>query len=288
MSLFESNLSQSQSTGGYRDGPHFPGRAPAGMLAATGRWTIASVQGLIRFIIIAVAVLWQSCRPLTWRRTVRAEFLHQCHLVGTRALPSIMLTGMLMGLAIVFEALYWLKVFGQTESAGSLLVLVLVREIAPLFVAMIVIGRSISVLLLEMGNMQADGQIQMLDAQGIDPFIYLMVPRVMAVSICMFCLTIVFTVVSLGAGFIAGNALNATNLTVYDFIFEILSAMGPSDFAIIPLTTLSTGFVTAMIGCTAGLSFTGSATDVPGLLPAGIMKSVVTTLLISGVLSLLI
>ena len=288
MSLFESNLSQPQDTGGYRDGPHFAGRAPARMLAATGRWTIASVQGLIRFISIAVAVLWQSCRPLTWRRTVRAEFLHQCHLVGTRALPSIMLTGMLMGLAIVFEALYWLKVFGQTESAGSLLVLVLVREIAPLFVAMIVIGRSISVLLLEMGNMQADGQIQMLDAQGIDPFIYLMVPRVMAVSICMFCLTIVFTVVSLGAGFIAGNALNATNLTVYDFIFEILSAMGPSDFAIIPLTTLSTGFVTAMIGCTAGLSFTGSATDVPGLLPAGIMKSVVTTLLISGVLSLLI
>jgi hypothetical protein len=42
-----------------------------------------------------------------------------------------------------------------------------------------------------------------------------------------------------------------------------------------------------MIGCTAGLSFTGSATDVPGLLPAGIMKSVVTTLLISGALSLL-
>ncbi len=42
--------------------------------------------------------------------------------------------------------------------------------------------------------------------------------------------------------------------------------MGPSDFAIIPLTTLSTGFVTAMIGCTAGLSFTGSTADVPGLL----------------------
>ena len=288
MSLFESNSSPPRNSFGYRDDLHFADQAPAGMLAATGRWTIASVQELVRFFSLAVAVLWQSCRPLTWRRTVRSEFLHQCHQVGTRALPFIMLTGILVGLAIVFETLYWLKVFGKTESAGSLLVLVLVREIAPLVVAAIVIGRSISVFLLELGNMQADGQVQMLDAQGIDPFIYLIVPRVMAVSVCMFCLTIVFTVVTLGAGFIAGNALNATNLTVYDFIFEILSAMGPSDFAIIPLTTLSTGFVTAMIGCTAGLSFTGSAADVPGLLPTGIMKSVLATLLISGVLSLLI
>ena len=288
MSLFESNSSPPRNSFGYRDDPHFADQASAGKLAAAGRWTIASVQEFVRFNSIAVAVLRQSCRPLTWRRTVRAEFLHQCHQVGTRALPFIMLTGILFGLAIVFETLYWLKVFGQTESAGSLLVLVLVRVIAPLVVAAIVIGRSISVFLLELGNMQADGQVRMLDAQGIDPFIYLIVPRVMAVSICMFCLTIVFTVVTLGAGFIASNALNATHLTVDNFIIEILAAMGPSDFAIIPLTTLSTGFVTAMIGCTAGLSFTGSATDVPGLLATGIMKSVLTTLLISGVLSLLI
>jgi len=277
-----------QNRGVKRDAPHFASQAPAGMLVATGRWTIASVQGFVGLINIAVAVLRQSCRPLTWRRTVRVEFLHQCHLAGTRALPFIMLTGILVGLAIVFETLYWLKVFGQTESAGSLLVLVLVREIAPLVVAGIVIGRSVSVFLLELGNMQANGQVRMLDAQGIDPFIYLIVPRVMAVTVCMFCLTIMFTVVTLGAGFIAGNALNATNLTIYDFILEILAAMEPLDFAIVPLTTFSTGFMTAMIGCTAGLSFTGSATDVPGLLPAGIMKCVLTTLLISGVLTLLI
>ena len=177
-----------------------------------------------RFWSIAAAALWQSCRLLTWRRTVRAEFLHQCHQVGTRALPFITLTALIAGLGIVFETIYWLKVFGQSGFAGSLLVMVLVREIAPLLVALIVIGRSVSVIMIELGIMQAEGQIRMLDAQGIDPFIYLLVPRVMAVSVCMFSLTIVFTVVTLAAGFVAGNALSGTNLTVYDFVFEILSA----------------------------------------------------------------
>ncbi len=261
---------------------------PPGVVAATGQWTINQLQGLITFFSISAAALWQSWRLLTWRRTVRAEFFHQCHQVGTRALPFLMITALIVGLGVVFETLYWLKVFGQSELAGSLLVVVLVREIAPLLVALIVIGRSVSVIMIELGIMQADGQIRMLDAQGIDPFIYLLVPRVMAVSVCMFSLTIVFTVVTLAAGFVAGNALSGTNLTVYDFVFEILSAMGPADFATIPVTTLLIGFVTGLIGCTTGLSFSGVASDVHDLLPSGIMKSVIATLLISVVVTLIL
>jgi len=272
----------------YHDQPNDDRPGSAGVVAVTGQWTINQLQSLIVFFSISAAVLWQSCRLLTWRRTVRAEFFHQCHQVGTRALPFLMITALIVGLGVVFETLYWLKVFGQSELAGSLLVVVLVREIAPLLVALIIIGRSVSVIMIELGIMQADGQIRMLDAQGIDPFIYLLVPRVMSVSVCMFSLTIVFTVVTLAAGFVAGNALSGTNLTVYDFVFEILSAMGPADFATIPVTTLSIGFVTALIGCTTGLSFSGFASDVHGLLPSGIMKSVIATLLISFLVTVLI
>jgi len=270
----------------YHDQPHQGRPASPGVVAVTGQWTIDQLRKFVAFTSIAAAALWQSCRLLTWRRTVRAEFLHQCHQVGTRALPFITLTALIAGLGIVFETLYWLKVFGQSGFAGSLLVMVLVREIAPLLVALIVIGRSVSVIMIELGVMQAGGQIRMLDAQGIDPFIYLLVPRVMAVSVCMFSLTGVFTFITLAAGFVAVNALSATNLTVYDFVFEILSAMGPGDFATIPVTTLSIGFVTGLIGCTTGLSFSGSASNVHDLLPSGIMKSVIATLLISVLVTL--
>jgi phospholipid/cholesterol/gamma-HCH transport system permease protein len=279
-------MSASQEPAVYHDQPHQCRPASQGVVAVTGQWTINQLRKFVAFISIAAAALWQSCRLLTWRRTVRAEFLHQCHQVGTRALPFITLTALIAGLGIVFETLYWLKVFGQSGFAGSLLVMVLVREIAPLLVALIVIGRSVSVIMIELGVMQAGGQIRMLDAQGIDPFIYLLVPRVMAVSVCMFSLTGVFTFITLAAGFVAVNALSATNLTVYDFVFEILSAMGPGDFVTIPVTTLSTGFVTGLIGCTNGLSFSGSASNVHDLLPSGIMKSVIATLLISVLVTL--
>ena len=259
-----------------------------GFSAGIGQWIIRQIHGLIQFSGIAVAVVWQGLRPLTWRRTVRAEFLEQCHQVGMRALPFILITGCLVGLGIVYQAIYWLGMFGQAGFTGRILVLILVREAAPLFVALIVIGRSGSVIMMELCNMRIDGQLRMLDAQGVDPFLFLVVPRAVAVSVCMFSLTIAFIAVALGSGFLAGNALGSMDFTLYDFVFGILAKMGLAEFATIPLKTVSIGFVVALIACTTGLSVSGSRSDLLAALPRGITKSVLATLLISSVLTLLV
>jgi phospholipid/cholesterol/gamma-HCH transport system permease protein len=249
---------------------------------AVGRQTIALLPRLVEFISTAAAVMWQGARPLTWRRSVKAEFLHQCHHTGTRALPFIALTAVFIGLAMVYQALHWLRVFGQSELVGDIIVLVLIRELSPLLVSLIVLGRSGPVILAQLGTMQAEGQVHSLDAQGIDPFVYLLVPRVLAVSLCTFCLTIAFIVVALATGFVAGNTLQTTDMTVYDYMASILTAMGPKDYAVIPLKTLSIGFAVGLIVCSTGLSGTEIVTDVPLLLPGGIMKSVLAVILLSG------
>ena len=259
-----------------------------GFAASVGQRAIDQVRGLIQFTGIAVAVFRQSLRPLTWRRTVRAELFEQCHQVGIHALPFILITGSLVGFGIVYQAIYWLDLFGQTEYTAPILVTVLVREVAPLFVALIVIGRSGAVILVELGNMRIDGQVRMLDAQGIDPFLFLIVPRVVAVSASMFSLTIAFITVALVSGFLAGNALGSMDFTLYDFVFRILSDMGPADFATIPLKTFTIGFVVSLIACTIGLSVSGSRSDLLAELPRYVTKSALAALLISILLTLLL
>jgi phospholipid/cholesterol/gamma-HCH transport system permease protein len=281
-------MSESQLSAVNLDSQAAAKKGPGGFAAMIGQWTIHQVRGLIQFTSVAVAVIWQGLRPLTWRRTVRAEFFELCYLVGLRALPFILITGSLVGLGMVYQAIYWLGIFGQTEFTGPILVLVLVREVAPLFVALTVIGRSGSVILVELGNMRIDGQVRMLDAQGVDPFIFLVVPRVVAVSVCMFSLTIAFIAVALVSGFLAGNALGSMDFTLQDFVFGILSKMGPEDFATIPLKTISTGFVVAVMAGIAGLSVSGSRSDLLAALPRCVTKSALTALLISILLTLLL
>lgn len=281
-------MNEFQKTAARRNSQAAAEAGAVGLTAIVGQWTIRQVWGLIQLSGIAVAVIRQSFRPLTWRRTVRAELSEQCLEVGLQALPFILITGSLVGFGLVYQAIYWLGLIGQTEFTAPVLVTVLVREVAPLFVALIVIGRSGSVIIVELGNMRIDGQIRMLDAQGIDPFLFLVIPRVVAISVCMFSLTVVFIAVALCSGFLTGNALGSMNMTLQQFITGIVMEMGIAEFAMVPLKTVSIGFVVALIVCTTGLSVTVSRTQLLAAMPRGITKSALAALLISVLMTMLL
>jgi phospholipid/cholesterol/gamma-HCH transport system permease protein len=258
-----------------------------GLLAAIGEGAIDLLRPLIELSSLAVAVLWQGGRPLNWRRTLVKEFMRQCDLVGIGSLPFILLSGLLIGLAMVFQVLFWLKFLGQVSLAGKIIVLGLVREIAPLLVALIAIGRSGSVNMVELGHMRTSGQLRMLEAQGIDPFLFLIVPRCLATALSMFCLTVVFTLVALATGYLVGRVVLSTDTTAIEFINNVLGAMGVGEYAIIALKPLIAGLLITLITCTTGLSVGGPAGQLAGALPRGFVKSVLAVFLVSGTLTLL-
>ena len=270
------------------------GRAPSVMrtvmqpLRHIGAWCIATWRGVTAAISIGVAVVLQACRPVTWRRTVRAEFVRNCAQVALHGLPAIIITGLLVGLGMVNQVLYGLRLAGQEALIGKFLVLGLVREIAPVVVGMLVIGRSGSTMMVELGTMRTGGQVHLLDAQGIDPFLYLVIPRVLATALGVFCLTMVFLVVALATGLVVANILGLTSLTLLDFLEAVLTAMGPKEYALVLLKTLAIGFAIGLISCTTGLAIGSVVPEVSALLPRGFVKAVLATLLISGGLTMLL
>ena len=258
------------------------------LLATTGRWTIGLWQWPVSFISDAVAVIWQSCRPITWRRSIRIEFMRQCYQVGAQALPFILVSGIFVGFGIVAQALHWLKVFGSTALFGGFLSTVLVREIAPVLVGLIMIGRSGATLLVELGTMKTEGQVHMLDAQGIDPFLYLVVPRVLAFCVCMFSLTTAFVAVALLAGFASGTLIGMIQFTFFDFINRAIGSMGRQTYLLFTLKTVTIGFVVALISCKTALSLTDVSAKVLDIMPRGFAKSALATLIISIALTILL
>lgn len=258
------------------------------LLAASGRWTIALVRPLIELSSMAVAVLWQSCRPLNWRRTLVTEFTRQCYLVGIGSLSFILLSGVLIGLAMVVQFLFWLGLAGQRSLVGKVIVLVLVREIAPLLVALIIVGRSGSVNMVELGHMRTNGQLRMLDAQGIDPFLFFIIPRALATAASMFCLTVVFILTALATGYLAGSLVYASDRTPVEFLNAVLAEMGIGEYAIIVLKPSIAGLLVSLITCITGLSVGSQAGQVAEVLPIGFVKSVLAVFLVSGTLSILL
>jgi phospholipid/cholesterol/gamma-HCH transport system permease protein len=264
------------------------GSMPRRLLATIGQWTIGFWQWPVQFISDAVAVIWQSCRPTTWRHSIRTEFMRQCYQVGASALPFILFSGIFVGFGILAQAIHWLKVFGSTALFGGFMSTVLVREIAPVLVGLILIGRSGSSLLVELGTMKTEGQVRMLDAQGIDPFLYLVVPRVLAFCVCMFSLTTVFVAVAFLAGFALGALLGLIQFTFFDFINRAIGSIGWQTYVLFTLKTVTIGFTVALISCRTSLSLSGVSAKVQDIMPRGFTKSALATLIISIALTILL
>jgi len=258
------------------------------VLAYVGRGTIALVRPPVRLCGVAAAVLYQACRPINWRRTLIDEFVRQGFQVGIGALPFTLISGVVIGLAMVNQLVYWLTIAGQSTLFGEVIVLTMVREIAPFIVALIVIGRSGSVNMVEFGSMNAGGQLRMLDAQGIDIFLFLVVPRCLATALSMFCLTLTFILTALLLGFIVGSLMQFTGATIVEFFNEVLAAMGAGEYAIVILKPLLIGLLVTIITCTTGLAVDGRTRHVAQVLPSGFIKSLLALFIVSGGLSLLL
>lgn len=256
------------------------------ILRAVGTPVLRIISKILFGLGVAFAVLRQAARPINWRRTVRAEFHRTLKQAVPETLPTILVTAALIGLVMVYQALYWLQIVGEISRVGRILVLVLVRELAPVLVGLIVLGRSGTVGLVELGAMRQGGQIRRLDALGIDPLIYLLMPRALAITVATFALTVLFIAAALTVGFIAGAALGAVKITFAQFLDNVIRAMEPQDYLVLPVKSLAIGFVVGFICCFVALNPSRRETDITTSLPRGFVRAVLAVLFVAGMLTL--
>lgn len=236
---------------------------------------------------VAARVLGLALTPAGWPRTVRGVLARQILFTGLDAARFTGMVGAVIGLAIVLQAQLLLTQLGQTAYIGPILVTVVIREAGPLLVNFIVIMRSGTAIASELSTMRVAGEIRVLDAQGLDPLACLVVPRGIGVAVSVFCLTIVFILVSFATGYAASLALSPNPVALSMFIDSVAKAIQPRDIANLATKTLLPGLLTGLICSMEGLGVRGALTEVPQAATRGVVRSVAALFLVSIVVSLL-
>jgi len=244
-------------------------------------------QRLQNLVALTSTVLWLALHPRYWRRTVRDVLARQVLFTGVEAVRFVSLVAFLVGISIVVQAQLWLTKFGQSAYLGPLLVTVIIREVGPLLTNFVVIGRSGAAIASELGNMRVSNEINVLDAQGLDPMTYLVLPRVLGVGISVFCLTIVFICVSLISGYLSGLLMGVTSVSPGMFAASVFKALQPSDVFNVIAKTFIPGMLTGAICCQEGLRVEGSITEVPQATTRGLVRSVLALFITSALVSIL-
>lgn len=260
---------------------------PRGPWLDTLLFCLRPVLWLMDILAIAGAIVGQGLRPLTWRRPVRAEFVRFLDLAGVRALPAVFGAGLLAGVSLIAQALYWLEQLGEIDLIRTVLIVVVVREIGPLLVALLVLGRGGLLLMSDLGRMRRTGEYRALATQGIDPFLIVIVPRVLAISIGCFCLTMVFIVAAFASGYAAASVLGLAAVSPADFGAEALGSIGASGYLVLPLKTLLMGLAIGAVCSLTALEAEPGLLEGQSRLPRGFLRSVLAVFVVSGLISLL-
>ena len=140
---------------------------------------------------------------------------------------------------------------------------------------------------VELANMTLTGKVRMLDAQGIDPLIYLVMPRVAAMVVSTFCLTLLFIIFSFVSGYLFSSVLGLRVAAPGIFLNQVFRAFQPKDVLNLLVTGLFPALLTSIICCSEGLNVLPASTAVPLATRRALSHSVAGLFLISVPVSVL-
>lgn len=253
----------------------------AAVLGGIGDFCVGLIRWISAVAGLGAVVVARALRLQSWRRPVRAEFARVFIMAAWQGLLATLCVAVLVGGTLVNEGLYWLRTLGNIEAIRQLLVDVLVDYMAPLLVALLVIGRTGVVMTIEIATMNQKGMLDVLRAQGLNIIGYVVMPRAVALALAVFCLTEIFVVVALSAGHMIATLLGIARESFFGFVDAVVSDLPWVELVRTPLKTLLMGFVIGLTSCLTALDLGEERTAVGNL----VARTFIRSLLLAAVLS---
>lgn len=206
-------------------------------------------------------------------RTVISVISMQIYFTGWQALPLITVLALASGGLVILQSSANFSIFGGTEMIGKFLIALIVRELSPVVVALVVIARSGTAVASEIGNMRANREIEALESLGINPYSFIVFPRILGGLISVLCLGFYFNFVALMGGFFITKVLNDMSFTF--FFDSLVRAVAIEDAFMFLFKNSFSGVIIFVVSCYQGLLVKRSPTEVPIVTTQAVVNSII-------------
>jgi phospholipid/cholesterol/gamma-HCH transport system permease protein len=156
------------------------------------------------------------------------EVLKQIYEQGIQSLMIIFLSSFATGVVLGLQGYVMMARFGAKEYMAQLVALSLVRELSPVFTALIFSGKAGAGMTAELGTMGVNEQLQATRTMGVDPIEYLIVPRMLACIVVVPLLAVFSEVIGILGGYLIGVFQAGVASSFY--INQTLKSIGYVDF----------------------------------------------------------
>jgi len=221
-----------------------------------GETVIEGAAALGNFVLFFLSALFYTFVPPYKPRLL----IRQLRTIGAESVFLVGLIGLFTGMVLGLQGYHTLRRFGSEGELGTVVALVLVRELGPVLAALMVAARSGSAMAAEIGAMQATEQVDALTVMAINPVQYLVSPRVLAGLVSLPLLTGMFDVIGIWGGYAVGVGLMGAPSG--PFFNGITQNMNGHDIAIGVYKALVFGMVVMWVCCYKGYHAARMATGV--------------------------
>jgi phospholipid/cholesterol/gamma-HCH transport system permease protein len=235
------------------------------------------------FALCGRILYWTLVAPFRGEMWKVSQVFHQMVLIGVRALPMAMLTAFSVGLTLAMQSANELHKMGAEAFVPDLVTVSLLRELGPLIIAVIVIGRSGSSITAELGTMKVSEEIEALEVMAINPVRFLIVPRMLAMMVMLPALTVFGNWVGMAGGWtICRFALDFGSAS---YIVRSVESADAWDLATGLIKSVVFAWLVVTIACHRGLAVEGGAEGVGQATTDSVVTALLVVLVANAVLT---
>lgn len=254
-----------------------------GMLAETRLFS--SLRQVYASMCGSLALLWYALSRLSLLRKgpIKAVFHRQLYFTGVEALGIVAVFALLCGTLVVTQVTS--LVGGDSALTVKILIWTVVREVGPLFAAIVIMARSSAAIASELALMKIHGEMDSLLRMRILPEDYLVIPRIAGVTLAVLALTVYFQAIAVGGG-LAISAM-FQNVSYEEQVGRFMEAVQMSEFFWVVIKGCLFGLVISTSACYSGMHAQLTLTDVPRVAIKSVLQSLLLVFLLDAVIAYL-
>jgi phospholipid/cholesterol/gamma-HCH transport system permease protein len=213
----------------------------------------------------------------------RADLVMVVQQVGVEALPIVTLIAFLVGAILAFVGAVQLEQFGAGLYVANLVGIAMARDMGAMMTGIVMAGRSGAAFAAQLGSMKVTQEIDALSTMGIPPLGFLVLPRIVALSLMMPLLCLYADAVGILGGAAVGVGMLGISPAVYYQQTTGAVRMGDVVGGLFKATVY--GVLIAMAGCLRGMQSGRSSSAVGDATTAAVVTSIVAIITACGVFS---
>lgn len=254
------------------------------MYARLGKATLDNLREAVQISLLPYAALKGAyLEQGRGQRVVVSTAASQVYYTAVEPLPIFLMIATTLGFFSIVACDYLMRPNGLAPHVPNVVAQAVVREVSPIIIALILVGRSGTAIATELGYMRVNEEIDALAVAGINIDYFLVLPRIVGVTVASVGLTVVTAAAALVGGFLLGEGLSLLSAGLQ--FEQILRSMSLETIGLAVTKALVFGLIISTVNCFHGLSVGRSFTEIPRANVRGAVQCYLAVFFLNSVIS---